>query len=379
MYLRVTPRENAHHRKSKLGCPPLIYGLSNNPANLVVEGFFCAHMFHFRFLLLFSCADLPMTQSTPQIETLSPSRTHVILSLNPKAGRRSSHERAEILAETLRKGGLEVEILTDLALVAERANALHREGKLRALIGVGGDGTAAELTNRTEPGVPIALLPSGTANILAKRLKYSFDPRKFAKLILAGRVMEMDAVQANGRIFLVMIGCGFDAEVVNQVHAARMSNPKGAHINYLSYMKPIFRSIFSYRFPKVRIEFLDDAGDPTGETYDRPWAFICNIPKYGWGIPIAPGAKEWDGELNVCLWRGGSLWSGSLLSLMAQLGGLHRFWWRCTMRKGRNFRLTLAPGQRADAVVPFQLDGDPGGDLPVEVRILEKRLTVFVK
>ena len=212
-----------------------------------------------------------MTQPTPRIETLPPSCTHVILSLNPKAGRRSSRERAEILAGSLREGGLEVEILTDLALVAERANSLYREGKLRALIGVGGDGTAAELTNRTEPGVPIALLPSGTANILAKRLKYPFDPRKFAKLILAGRVMPMDAVQANGRIFLVMIGCGFDAEVVNQVHAARMSNPKGAHINYLSYMKPIFRSILSYRFPKVRIEFLNDDGSPTGETYDRPW------------------------------------------------------------------------------------------------------------
>lgn len=313
------------------------------------------------------------------IETLSSSRNQVILSLNPKAGRRSSHERANRLASALQQGGMEVEILTDLAIVAQRANELHRAGKLRALIGVGGDGTAAELTNRTEPGVPIALLPSGTANLLAKHLRYSFKPEKFAKMILAGRVMPMDVAQANGRIFLAMIGCGFDAEVVSQVHAARMSNPKGAHINYLSYMKPIFRSIFSYRFPRVRVEFLDEAGNPTGEMYDRPWAFICNIPNYGWGIPLAPGARGNDGELNVCLWRGGSLWSGTLLSVLAQLGGIHRFWWRCKMTRGRNFRLSLAPNQPENTVMPYQLDGDPGNNLPVEVRILENRLTIFVR
>ncbi len=272
-----------------------------------------------------------------------------------------------------------MEILTDLAIVAQRANELHRAGKLRALIGVGGDGTAAELTNRTEPGVPIALLPSGTANLLAKHLRYSFKPEKFAKMILAGRVMPMDVAQANGRIFLAMIGCGFDAEVVSQVHAARMSNPKGAHINYLSYMKPIFRSIFSYRFPCVRVEFLDEAGNPTGEMYDRPWAFICNIPNYGWGIPLAPGARGNDGELNVCLWRGGSLWSGTLLSVLAQLGGIHRFWWRCKMTRGRNFRLSLTPNQPENTVMPYQLDGDPGNNLPLEVRILENRLTIFVR
>lgn len=313
------------------------------------------------------------------MEILPETRKHVILSLNPKAGRKSSKERAERLAVALTAAGLEVEVQTDLAVVAQRANDLHRAGALRALIGVGGDGTAAELTNRTEPGVPIALLPSGTANLLAKHLRYSFQPETFAKMILAGKTIQLDVAQANGRLFLAMIGAGFDAEVVAQVHAARMSNPKGAHINYLSYAKPIFRALASYRFPKVRVEFLDENGQPTGEAYDRAWAFLCNIPNYGWGIPLAPGAKGDDGRLNVCLWRGGSLWSGLLLSLLAQLGGLHRFWWRCRMTTGRNFRLTLAPGQRSDAAMPYQLDGDPGGTLPVEVRLLEKRLTIFVR
>lgn len=311
----------------------------------------------------------------PEITKLPETRNHIILSLNPKAGRHSSRLRAEQLAEILKNAGLEVEMQTDLKIVAERANTLHRAGTLRALIGVGGDGTAAELTNRTEPGVPISLLPSGTANLLAKHLKYSFRPEKFARMILAGKVMQMDVAQANGRLFLAMIGCGFDAEVVAQVHAARMSNPKGAHINYLSYAKPIFRSILSYKYPKARVELLDDAFQPTGRSFVRAWAFICNIPNYGWGIPLAPGAKGFDGQLNYCLWRGASLWSGTVLCLLAQLAGLHRFYWRAAMGTGRNFRITPL----SDTPVPYQLDGDPGGILPAEVRILEKRLTIFVR
>lgn len=326
-----------------------------------------------------------MPQLPLNVEILSPARNQVVLSVNPKAGRRSSQAKAEALAEALRRGGMEVELQTDLGIVAQRANELHRAGTLRALIGLGGDGTAAELTNRTDPGVPISLLPCGTANLLAKSLKYSFKPEKFAEMILAGKIARLDVAQANDRLFLAMIGFGFDAEVVNQVHAARMSNPRGAHINYFSYAKPILNALASYRFPRVRVEFLNDEGEPTGEVYERSWAFICNIPNYGWGVPIAPGANPADGRLNACLWRGASLWSGIVLSLLAQLGGSHRFWWRASMKTGRNFRITLAPNQREGTVVPYQLDGDPAGELdslgkpPVNVRILEKRLTIFVR
>ena len=85
----------------------------------------------------------------------------VIISVNPKAGASSSELDAGRLAQLLEAEGLSVEILSDLDAVAEQANRLHREGRLRALVGVGGDGTAAELVNATEQGVPITMLPAG--------------------------------------------------------------------------------------------------------------------------------------------------------------------------------------------------------------------------
>lgn len=301
-------------------------------------------------------------------------KNHVLLSVNPKAGRSSSKLRAERLVAALEKEGLSVEILTDLDVVAQKANALFHEGKLRALVGVGGDGTAAELTNRTEPGVPIALLPAGTANLLAKHLKYPFRPEKFAKKIVAGKTTVMDVARCNGRLLLAMVGCGFDAEVVSQVHAARMANPKGAHIGYHSYIGPIWRSIRGYAYPLLRVEFLNDDGSVRETISDVHWAFFSNIPKYGWGIPITPKAKCDDGQFDVCLWRGGSLASGLFLTVAAQLG-IHGWFSRCTMKTGTHFRITSAD---QDVAVPYQLDGDPGGQLPIDVEILPQRLTVIV-
>ncbi|MDO5113930.1 MAG: diacylglycerol kinase family protein, partial [Planctomycetia bacterium] len=316
-----------------------------------------------------------VTENTPYF--LPEDRKHVILSVNPKAGRRNSQSRVQRLEAALQKEGLTVETMTDLQQVAEKANLWFEERKLRALIGIGGDGTAAELTNRTVPGVPIALLPSGTANLLAKHFRYSFQPEKFARMILQGKVLTIDAARANGRIFLAMIGSGFDADVVEQVHQARMAHPKHAHINYFSYTKPILHSILHYPFPRVQLEILDAEGKVLETLHDSHWLFISNIPKYGWGVPITPKAVPNDGVMDVCLWRGGSLASGLFLTVTAQCG-IHPWFSRCHMRTGNRFRISLAPGQK-EVPVPYQLDGDPGGNLPVEVEVLPRRLTIYVR
>ena len=130
----------------------------------------------------------------------SPSEKYVLISVNPKAGRRSPRVRAERLQAALVKRGFCVELHTDLAVVSSRAKELFAENRLQALVGVGGDGTAAELTNRTVPGVPIAILPSGTANLIAKYLKIPFKPEKLAATIAEGATISFDAGRANGRL-----------------------------------------------------------------------------------------------------------------------------------------------------------------------------------
>jgi diacylglycerol kinase family enzyme len=88
------------------------------------------------------------------VSTIPRDADRVAILVNPKAGATDAGPRAQRLAELLRNQGFTVEVFTDLAAAAAQANQWHADACLRALVGVGGDGTAAELVNRTREGVP---------------------------------------------------------------------------------------------------------------------------------------------------------------------------------------------------------------------------------
>jgi diacylglycerol kinase family enzyme len=172
----------------------------------------------------------------------------------------------------------------------------------------------------------------------------------------------------------VNLGCGFDAEVVGQVHTHRQRSGRGGHIGYLSYAKPILHTIRRYDYPRIRVEFCESRGG-TGEEAEPlvvRWAFALNLPSYGWGLRLAPSAVPTDELLDVCTFRRGSFWSGVRYATAAQLGGLHRHLRDCVLRRARRFRI------ESDEPVAYQMDGDPGGLLPLEVECLPGRMTMVV-
>jgi diacylglycerol kinase (ATP) len=296
----------------------------------------------------------------------------VLILVNPTAGRRSATEKVGRLAKLLRQRGHCVELSCDLDHVCRQANEAHRRGVLRALVGVGGDGTAAELVNRTQPGVPISLYPSGTSNLLARHLGLAASPRAVCDAIGHRALLKMDAGLASGRVFLLMASCGFDAEVVHEVHRRRQQALAG-HLTYWSYVKPIIDAIRRYQYPEIWVE-LDYAPGAQGEasrTFTTRWVFVSNCPTYGWGLSLAPWADATDGALDLCTFEGGSLWNGLRYLVAAQVGW-HRRLRDCVVSRVRRLRIG------SDRPVMYQLDGDPGGSLPLEIEVLPRRVTLVV-
>ena len=285
------------------------------------------------------------------------------------AGSGSARRRVDRLVGLLGERRFEVEVLADLAEVSALANRWCAEGRLRALVGVGGDGTAAELVNRTATGVPLTMLPAGTANHLSRYLGWNDEARMVCRTIGAGTLHRLDAGMASGRVFLLMASCGFDADVVRRVHGHR----KG-HISYWTYLRPILKSIRSYGYPEIRV-YCDEASDGSALEQSSPivvrWAFAMNLPRYGWGLTLAPKADPTDGLLDLCTFRRGSLWHGLRYAWAAQLGR-HQRMADCTTGRMRRLRI------RSREQVPYQLDGDPGGFLPVDIEVLPGRMTVLV-
>jgi diacylglycerol kinase family enzyme len=290
--------------------------------------------------------------------------------------------KAEELRDRLRAKNFTVDLLTDLDEVVQKANERFAAGDLQALAGVGGDGTAATLVNRTVPGVPITLLAAGTANLLSKHYRLGSSPKRLAGIIEGGKTKIFDAGIARSfsdgtvteRLFLVMVSCGFDADVVSGVHRHReeryqQGHKKGAHISYFSYIKPVLRSLTGYRFPQINVETTNT---DAAVVFPVRWAFVFNINRYGWGLPLAPFAQESDGKLDAVLFSGGSVLHGVGYTALAQCFGMHRYLRSAVLHQGVNFRLT------SNEPVPFQLDGDPGGHLPLEIETVPKRVTFLI-
>ncbi len=295
----------------------------------------------------------------PDIHEADASRRDVIIAVNPNAGSTATGRAADVLAQCLTGQDYRVCIQTDLdeidALVQKRME------QLRCVVAAGGDGTIGLLANRLPAATPFAVLPQGTENLLAKFLQMPFSPEEVAKIIDAGISVRLDAGRANDQLFLVMASCGFDAEVVHQVHQTR----KG-QIRHWAYAKPIINSIRKYRYPTLSIR-CDDDSDPIRVK----WAFVFNAPRYAMGLPIVSGADALDGKLDLCGFRGGNLING-LMYLVGIVTRQHRRWRDTVIRKVSRIRI------EADEPVPFQIDGDPGGYLPLDIHVVPQRLKIIV-
>ncbi|MGI9519934.1 MAG: diacylglycerol/lipid kinase family protein [Pirellulaceae bacterium] len=285
-------------------------------------------------------------------------RRAIIIAVNPNAGSSSTRRAADQLADELVARDFQVGIESDMDVIHEMA---HTRPDLRTVVAAGGDGTIALLANRLPRSTTFSILPQGTENLLAKHLRMPFDPPGVARVIDEGISACLDTGRANGQLFLVMASCGFDAEVVHQVHKIRKGN-----IRHWAYAKPIINSIRKYRYPTLSI-YCDDESKPIR----AKWAFVFNAPRYAMGLPIADQASALDGQLDLCAFRGGNLANG-LLYLAGIIMRRHRRWKDTNVARVTRIRI------EAEEEVPYQLDGDPGGHLPLELEVVPQRLNIFV-
>jgi diacylglycerol kinase (ATP) len=301
----------------------------------------------------------------PPILPIRDDADEVLISVNPRAGGQNRQAVADELSRELKAVGLDGTIVADLVELRELAAARHATGKLRAVVAAGGDGTVSLIANSVPQGVSIAVLPLGTENLLAKYLELSADPAQLARLIAAGCTVPLDAGAAGDRLFILMAGCGFDAEVVRRLHRRRTGN-----IHHLSYAKPILDAIRKYNYPELRVHYAPAEAGEAGELSESlvaRWVFVVNLPRYAGGLRFAPGASGTDGLLDVCTFKAGSLWNG-LVYLGGVMLGQHEG--MSDFVRVQTARVRIESASQA----PLQFDGDPGGDLPVEIRVLPGRL-----
>jgi diacylglycerol kinase family enzyme len=226
----------------------------------------------------------------------------------------------------------------------------------------GGDGTlhhAAKALLAAGCPVPLAAVPGGSGNGLVRGLRTPLEPAGAVQRLLEGRELALDVGRLDGEPFFNLCGTGFEAVIAGDFEGA-------GHRGFLGYARHCARlwrrhQAVGLRWDALRPSTLEPTDSlarlraawkgPEPEFPDRAWSLcFANLPQYGMGLWIAPGADPRDGILQ---WA--TLERPSFMDLIAELPGLFKENGRSALRaEGRLTRAILF----LDRPLPWHMDGE---------------------
>jgi len=287
-------------------------------------------------------------------------RRRVLVVYNPTAGG-STRPRFDRVLEHLSRLGATVTVRETMDRGdAERIAANASSGTFDIVVAAGGDGTINEVVNGlVGSDLPLAIVPLGTANVLAAEIGMPLRARRIARAIVRGEVRSVHVGSVNGRRFLMMAGVGFDAHVVANVDP-RLKRAFGKLAYVVETLVGLFR--FPYRHYRVIID---------GTPHDAASVVIANSHYYGGRFTCAPQARLDDPALHVCLFERSGPWSVLRYGWGLVAGRLHRL---------RDVRVIAGSGIRIEGATgePVQCDGDITGKLPLVARADAARMNLVV-
>ena len=144
--------------------------------------------------------------------------------LNPVAGAGYAPAVMEKLEALLRERKADYRVLRTErpGHASELARALSADPEVRAVVSVGGDGTAFEVAGGLAGSEkPMGILPAGTGNDFIKSAGIPSDPVKALETVLRGRTVTADLGVLNAGSFLNVCGTGFDVTVLDYAESLK--------------------------------------------------------------------------------------------------------------------------------------------------------------
>jgi len=285
---------------------------------------------------------------------------HIIV--NPRSGYGSQKLLLADMNLAIRQAGYDIVQYITKAPLDATAYARKIQGQASAVVVWGGDGTVNEVANGLGGSdIPIIPCQAGTENLLAKELKIPRNPYEVAQLLTTGKIVQCDIGSINGKSFLLIIGIGFDGEVVR-----RLSQIRKGHISHLSYFWPIWRTFWEHDFPKMRI-----VADGQEIFNDYGLAFVGNISRYAVGLRICRDALYDDGMLDLVVFSCREQ-ATFLLHAGWTLLRRHPLKGNVIYKRIKNVRF------ETDRPVPSQVDGDPGPWAPLDISVLPIQIKLLI-
>jgi diacylglycerol kinase (ATP) len=278
-----------------------------------------------------------------------------------RAARRGGSSIDAALA-VLRDAGIEPDEqrVPDPAMLPQRIVA-EREKYGLVVLG-GGDGTlSAAAPGLIESGLPLGILPLGTANDLARTLGLPFDPVAAARVIVAGRRQRIDLGRVNGRPFFNVAHLGLSVTLTTQLTPARKKR-----WGKLSYAISAAQVLTEAR--RFGVELVCDGERAIGRSIQ---VAVGNGKYYGGGNAVATDATIDDGTFDVYSLEPRNRWR-LLLMLPWFRRGAHGSWPEVRAMRCRHLVIRTRRPRKITA------DGEIVTTTPAEFDMLPKAVEVFV-
>lgn len=291
-----------------------------------------------------------------------------ILISNPKTGRYASRRLRPIeqTVSQLKSLGIDVELklTTRPHEATELAARAARNGSSDVFV-AGGDGTINEVIQGVAgTKARLAIIPRGTANVLARELGLPLDEQEAAAVAARGKSrrihlgLAIDETTQVSRHFALMAGIGLDASIVRHVRPRLKKRiGKGAFwISGLSHLASWSPHPFTLEID--------------GRQYSATFAAIGKAPRYGGDLAITPGARLDEPEFEVCIIETSNRFRYLRLLSYALRSGMPR--------NNAAVRFVKTACVRAYGDAPVQIDGELIGTLPMRFEIAPDSLEVIV-
>ena len=304
---------------------------------------------------------------------------------NPRSGR--GHSKDELLSQVLtrlKEAGMEVsprptERMGHATEIAREA----AEAGFEIAIAWGGDGTLNEVARGLcDSATAMGVLPGGTVNVFAREVGIPLKLSGALDTLVGGRIVRVPMGFADERPFLLMAGVGLDGEVVYRLKSGfkdalgrvrvdgevvyRLKSGFKDALGAFAFWLDGFRLLASYPMSPVRVRVGGKEIVGTG-------LIAGNIRRYGPRYTVTPDARLEEPKLDVVIFTGKNR-RDYLRYLLGVLGHFHLRFSDVEHFKTDALSVSVDEGAR----VPLQLDGEPSGCAPVEIRVQDKALAVVL-
>lgn len=227
------------------------------------------------------------TQVSVSSGSVSPRRKRFLIVHNPIAGR----NRLDIVQEVARclaRGGA----VADLHVKEDNVRDDGLPAPIDtydAVVASGGDGTVRSMVAMLgDTNVPFGLIPAGTGNVLAEELRLPRKASEIADMLLHGPVVTLSTASINGAPCLLMVGAGFDGQVV-----AGLPMELKRRIGKPAFGWPILTALA--RKPRTFPVSID------GRAHETSWLVIANAARYAGRFLLSPRTNILSPGFNVVI------------------------------------------------------------------------------